>query len=162
MTNVMSNKAASHVEVGRSVGRLEQLLSELINGYLDTKASKADPQSMEARLLLLGVYRHHIGTLCDWLDNLVATIANPAVELRRRGIEPAEHVEIMVTLSMTDPPEMAKLDLLIKTLQLRLATPVESTLEPQQQTETPGILGTVGALVFGLGLSGAVFGKKYE
>jgi hypothetical protein len=117
VSEVISKEDVGQLEVGRSVGRLEQVISELIDGYLDAKASHAGAESIEARALILGVYRHHIRNICDWLDDLVATISNPAAALRRRGIEPSSDVVLTVPLNMTSPPEMAKLSALVGTLQ---------------------------------------------
>ncbi len=162
MSDVIGKEGVSTLEVGRSAGRLEQVLSELIDGYLDAKASHAGAESVEARALILGVYRHHIRNICDWLDDLVATIANPAVALRRRGLELSGDVVLTVPLNMTSPPEMAKLSVLVGTLQPQQDEYEESPIRPQQtRDDGPGVLGTIGALAFGLGLSEAVFGRKH-
>ena len=162
MSEVIRKEGVGPLEVGRSAGRLEQVLSELVDGYLDAKASHADAESVEARALILGVYSHHIRNICDWLDELVATITNPAVALRRRGIEPSGDVILTVPLNMTSPPEMVKLDALVRTLQPRPEERVDSTIEPKQTRDHgPGVLGTIGALAFGLGLSEAVFGRRH-
>lgn len=162
MSEVIRKEGVGPLEVGRSAGRLEQVLSELVDGYLDAKASHADAESVEARALILGVYSHHIRNICDWLDELVATISNPAVTLRRRGIEPSGDVVLTVPLNMTIPPEMVKLDVLVRTLQPRPEERVDSPIEPQQtRDDGPGVLGTIGALAFGLGLSEAVFGRRH-
>lgn len=163
MSEVIRKEGVGPIEVGRSAGRLEQVLSELVDGYLDAKASHADAESVEARALILGVYRHHIRNICDWLDDLVATISNPAVALQRRGIELSGDVVLTVPLNMTSPSEMAKLDELVRSLQTPPEERAESPIEPQQtQGEGPGVLGTIGALAFGFGLSEAVFGRKHE
>ncbi len=162
MSDVIRKEGVGPLEVGRSAGRLEQVLSELIDGYLDAKASHAGAESVEARALILGVYRQHIRNICDWLDDLVATISNPAVALRRRGIEPSGDVVLTVPLNMTSPPEMAKLGALVRTLQPPPEDRVEAPIRPQQvRDDGPGVLGTIGALAFGLGLSEAVFGRKH-
>ena len=162
MSDVIRKEGVGPIEVGRSAGRLEQVLSELVDGYLDAKASHADAESVEARALILGVYRHHIRNICDWLDDLVATISNPAVALQRRGIEPSGDVVLTVPLNMTSPPEMAKLDALVKALQPPPEERVESPIEPlHTRNEGPGVIGTIGAFAFGLGLSEAVFGRKH-
>lgn len=161
MSEVIRKEGVGTLEVGRSTGRLEQVISELIDGYLDAKASHAGVESTEARALILGVYRHHIRNICDWLDDLVATISNPAAALRRRGIEPSSDVVLTVPLNMTSPPEMAKLSALVATLQPQQEERVESSISPQQKGDDgPGVLGTIGALAFGLGLSHAVFGRR--
>lgn len=162
MSDVIRKEGVGPLEVGRSVGRLEQVISELIDGYLDAKSSHAGAESIDARVLILGVYCHHIRNICDWLDDLVATISNPAAALRRRGIEPSGDVVLTVPLNMTSPPEMAKLSALVGTLQPKQEERVESSIRPQQtRDDRPGVLGTIGALAFGLGLSQAVFGRKH-
>ena len=162
MSDVIRKEGVGPFEVGRSVGRLEQVISELIDGYLDAKSSHAGAESIDARVLILGVYRHHIRNICDWLDDLVATISNPAAPLRRRGIELSGDVVLTVPLNMTSPPEMAKLTALVGTLQPKQEERVESSIRPQQtRDDRPGVLCTIGALAFGLGLSQAVFGRKH-
>ena len=162
MSDVIGKEGVSTLEVGRSAGRLEQVLSELVDGYLDAKASHADAESVEARALILVIYRHHIRIICDWLDDLVATISDPEVVLRRRGIEPSSDVVLTVPLNMTSPPEMAKLDALVRTLQPPPEVRVQTPIRPQQvRDDGPGVLGTIGALAFGLGLSKAVFGRTH-
>lgn len=111
MSDVILKDGVGMLEIGRSAGRFEQVLFELVDGYLEAKASLAGPEDGEARTLILGVYRHHIRNICDWLDNLVAVISNPAGECQRRGVEPSDRVELTVPLNMTSPPEMAKLTL---------------------------------------------------
>jgi hypothetical protein len=163
MSDVIRKEGVEPLEIGRSAGRLEQVISELIDGYHDAKASHAGAESIEARALILGVYRHHIRNICDWLEDLVATISNPAAALRRRGMEPSGDVVLNVPLNMTSPPEMAKLSALVSTLQPQPEERVESSIRPQQtRDDRPGVLGTIGALAFGLGLSQAVFGRKHE
>ena len=96
------------------------------------------------------------------MDDLVATISNPAVALRRRGLELSGDVVLTVPLNMTSPPEMAKLGALVRTLQPPPEDRVETLIRPQQvRDDGPGVLGTIGALAFGLGLSEAVFGRKH-
>jgi len=162
MTDVVHKVGAGAVEAGRAAGRLEQVLSEFIDGYLDAKASHAGPEASDARSLILGVYRHHIREICEWLEELVEAIANPASAIQKRGIAAAANVELTVALNMTSPPEMAKLDALAK----RLIPPPETYIEPsprveQRETSGPGILGTIGALAFGIGITKAVLGRNH-
>lgn len=162
MTDVIHKEGAGAVDAGRAAGRLEQVLSEFVDGYLDAKASHAGPNTSEARSLILGVYRHHIREICEWLEDLVGVIANPASAIQKRGIAAAANVELTVALNMTSPPEMAKLDALAKSL---LPPPeTYSELSPrlaQRETSGPGILGTIGALAFGIGMTKAVFGRRH-
>ena len=162
MTDVIHNEGAGPVDAGRSAGRLEQVLSEFVDGYLDAKASHAGTEASEARSLILGVYRHHIREICQWLEDLVEVIANPSSAIQKRGIAAAANVDLTVALNMTSPPEMAKLDALAKSLH----PPAETCIEPSprfepRETSGPGILGTIGALAFGIGVTKAVFGRNH-
>lgn len=162
MSDVIRKDGVGMLEIGRSAGRFEQVLCELVDGFLEAKASRAGPEDAEARTLILGVYRHHIRNICDWLDNLVTVISNPARECQRRGVEPSDRVELTVPLNMTSPPEMAKLNILVQTLKYQSSGRLDEHHSPvQERASAPGLLGTIGALVFGLGVSGAVFGRGY-
>ena len=167
LTNdVIQNDGASAVEVGRSVGRLEQVLSEFVDGYLQVKAAvvtSENREAKEARSLMLGVYRHHIREICDWIDQMVEVIANPVSAISQRGITASANVELTVSLNLTRPPQMDKLDSLAK----RLLNPPKAYSEPlpdfeQPEKSKPGILGLIGALAFGIGVSQEVFGSKHD
>ena len=163
MIDVIQNEQAGAVEAGRAAGRLEQVLSEFVDGFLDAKASNAGPDSCEARKLILGVYRHHISEICDWLDELVQVIANPRAAMKTLGIPFAENVELPIVLTMTSPPEMAKLQKLADELLVEPAQVVEEKPAFQPQTHnSPGILGALGALAFGAGISKAILGRNHS
>lgn len=162
MVNVIKDKKAGMAEAYRGAGRLEQVLSEWVNGYQAVQASRAGPETTEARALLLGVYRHHMKAICEWLEELVQVFANPALALQRRGITLTDHVDLPITLTMTTPPEMEKLKNLVKRLQIAPEPVIEPAPEYQQpESRNPGILGTIGALAFGIGISKAVFGRHH-
>ena len=162
MSDVIQKTAAGPLDVGRSVGRLEEVISELVEGYLLAKASRPDAEGAEAHTLLLGVYRHHIREICDWLDEFVTTVSNPSAALHRQGLEPIDGVVLTVPLNMTSPPEMAKLAALVEAIQSRLEERVNSAMEPQQtRGDRPGVLGTIGAVAFGVGLSQTFFGRAH-
>jgi len=163
ISDVIHNKNARPLDVGRSVGRLEQVVSELIDGYLEAKAARADTGSAEARTLILGVYRHHIRNVCNWMDDLVAIIANPeAAALRGRDLESsADRVVLTVRLDMTSPPEMARLFELIEAQHPSPEECAESPVRSQlPRDDPPGVFDAIGALAVGLSLSEAVFGRK--
>lgn len=163
MTDVIRNDGAGVLEAGRSAGRLEQVLSELVEGYLEAKASHAGPEDAEARVLMVGVYRHHIRNICDWLEHLISAIANPAREIQLLGIEPSDYVELTIPLNMTTPPEMDKLTLLVERIHHQPPTSQGSPVLPSQsRPSAPGLLATIGALVFGFGVNRAVFGGRDE
>jgi hypothetical protein len=163
MTDVICNDDAGLIEAGRSAGRFEQVLSELVQGYLAVKASHAGPEDAEARVLMIGVYRHHIRNICDWLDNLISAIANPAREMQRRGIEPSDHVQLAISLNMTTPPEMDKLAALVERFHHQ-STSSQGLIIPSDQSKprAPGLLATIGALILGFSVSRVVFWGLHE
>lgn len=162
LNEVIQNESAGAVEAGRAAGRLEQVLSELVNGYLEAKGSHADPDRHDMRLLILGVYRHHITEVCDWLDEMVLAITDPMSAIKKRGVALTDKVELTVSLTMTSPPEMNKLAELVA--RLRPVREVANDASPtfvRQKAPEPGLLGTLGAMVFGAGVANAVFGRDH-
>lgn len=162
------DERASMAEAYRAAGRLEQVLSEFVDGYRDVKASHTSTETRRARSLLLGVYRHHIREICEWLEELVQVIANPAAASEKRGIALTNNVSLTVVLNLTTPSEMTELNDLAKRQQAPPEPEMESVHEAQvgpvsgyQQpaNSNPGILGTLGTLAFGMGITKAIFGR---
>jgi len=161
MVDVIQNERAEAVDAGRAAGRFEQVLYDLVEGFLDVNASHAGSDCGQARTLILGVYRHYINEICDWVDELVQAIANPLVAMEKLGIPIAENVGLPIVLKMTSPPEMAKLQKLADQLLVVSAQVVEEqpSFKPLAPNG-PGILGALGALAFGVGISKAILGRS--
>ena len=158
MKTVVQNDKATSLDAGRAAGRLEQVMSEFVIGYQKALASTPGQDSLEARDLLLGVYRHHISELKQWLDKLVSAIAEPLATLKEQHIRLAANVVLPVTLNLSSPPQMARLHEITQEFQGEPAyqAPI------QDQPTRPGALATLGALAFGLGLADTVWGKKHD
>lgn len=131
MADVIRKPDACAIEVGRSAGRLEQVLSQFVDGYLDEQSSHLDPDSAQVRVLTIGVYRHHILSICRWLDDIVMSITDPAQAIQKRGIEPGAKVELHIPIDLTSPPEMEQLGALIQRIQHQLEAGTPSSSEPQ-------------------------------
>jgi hypothetical protein len=163
MANVVNNSEAAALEVGREAGRLEQVLSEFVDGYLEVKASRGGPDSNEARTLVMGVYRHHARSICRWLEEVAWVTSNPEAVIQQRGLEGSADVILTVSLNMTTPPQMAALHLLSEHLRESLEAP--NVLPPQgvdlTEPRALGVLETIGALAFGVGLTKAILGKLH-
>ncbi len=160
--DVMQNEAAGALDAGRSAGQFDQVLITLIDGYQDAEASQANPETSEARSLILAIYRHHISEFCNWLEDLIAAIANPALAMQQRGIASADHVQLQVTLNMTSPPEMG---LLVEAAK-RLLPPPETDDEASPEFEGhdasgPEDLGPVAASAFGVEVTKAGLGRNH-
>ncbi len=110
MSNVVNDENAGMAQAYREAGRLAQVLSEFVDGYHDAKAASTSPDTKVGKDLLLGVYRHHIREIGEWLEEFVQVLADPLSAMQRRGIPIAANVELSVALNMSSPPEMAKLD----------------------------------------------------
>jgi hypothetical protein len=158
MKSVIQNDRATALDAGRAAGRLEQVLSEFVNGYQMALASKPRHESREARDLLFGVYRHHISELSRWLDKLVMAIAEPLATLKEQHIQLEANVVLPVTLNLTSPPQMARLHEIA--LEFQSETAYQAPI--QDQPTRPGPVATLGALAFGLGVANAVWGKKHD
>jgi hypothetical protein len=165
MENVIKDEKAGMAEAYRAAGRLEQVISELVDGFHTVQISRGGQEDRHARALLLGTYRHINREICDWLEDLVQVIANPRAEIAKRGIPLAEKVELNVALRLTIAPEMAELYELSEQLN------VSSEQESEPEIESPnryrsqlstnlGIMGALGALAFGVGITKAVLGRR--
>ena len=73
---------------------------------------------------------------------------------------------LTIALNMTSPSEMAKLDALARRLRQKSEASIEEapTQPPRDApiNDGPGILGTIGALAFGVGLTDAIFGRYHR
>lgn len=163
MTDVIHNQKAGALDAGRAAGRLEQVLFELVDGYLDAKAHAAVGEAAQARSLILAVYRHHILAICKWLDAFVKAITLPATTPKKQQRKNAAgDITVTVVLSMSVPPEMAQLKLLAARL---LQEPDgEANLvdrQPAGRRQAVGFLDRVGAFAFGLGVTHAALGRDH-
>ena len=157
----VSTDESDIAQVHRAVGRLEEVLLDCVEGYQEAKAFHVQPEFSEIQILLVGVYHHHLLEMCNWLTDLVEAIANPMDAMKKRGIPMGTGAMLTLSLSMTVPPEMAKLLDFAKPMQIELAPEIEPTPIDQQSTQSgPGILGTMGALAFGIGITKAVLGRR--
>jgi len=147
---MIRNEMATELETGRIVGRLEQVLSDFADGLRESLSTFPEPGAEEPRTLIIGVYRHHLSEICDWLDELATSIADPLSALARRNLPVIDNVALTISLNLTTPPQMARLHELIRrfTTPAALETPVAQTASYPRSP--PGLLGVLGALAFGL------------
>lgn len=158
----ISSDESEVAHVYRAVGRLEEVLLEWVDGYQTVMASYAPPEIAQVRDLLLGVYRHHLLEACNWLADLVKVIANPAEAIEKSGLQMGENSTLTISLSVTVPPEMDKLLAVAKRMQIETAPETESIPATQRAMQSgPGLLGTIGALAFGIGVTNAVLGRDH-
>lgn len=175
MGNVISDETAGMAEAYREAGRIEQVLSEFVDGYRLAKTSRASIETNEARKLLLGMYQHYIREICDWLDELVQATANPMSAIETRGLSLTENITLTIDLNLTTPIESDKLHALAKRLQLEsksVVEPVTASVSDQvidspagcdlTENSNPEIFETIGALAFGIGITQSVLGQGHD
>jgi hypothetical protein len=163
----LKDLTAGEADAYRSAGRFEQVLSEFVDGYQLAKKTHASPETDQPRALIIGVYRHHIREMCDWIEELVAVVENPRLAMEKRGIPLSENVEVSVELRLTTPPEMAALQALAEQLNESNELKIESHVElgnqiAQQICPRVGVLESIGALAFGMGITHAVLGGRHN
>lgn len=149
---------ASPLEVGRLVGRLEQVLGDFVEVWREIQSATDGPAAGEERRLLAEIFRHYLTQLADWLDRLVLVIADPRAEVDRQGLPLVDGGTVTVTLSLGQPPEMARL------LELAAGWSRAPAGEPPPPgaPARPGLLAHLAAIVLGFGVAGALSGRDGE
>lgn len=149
MSDVVEKDDASDADVYRAVGRFEAFLDDLLSEYQGLKRLNAYGADIEGRDLLAGAYRHTLGEIQGWLQDLVETLADPKAVLRRKGLPTSGPVEIPLTLHLTGAPEMAALGRWGER---------QSGVFSSSRNSSLGFWGTVGVLALGWGIGNALFG----
>jgi len=109
MTDAIAFEAVSDAQVYRAVGRFDAHWDGLLTGLRSVLALNAKGVDLLARNLLEGVYRHLLNEICDWLADLIDTIADPFTALQKHGLPTTGPIEIPITLKLTQAPQLAGL-----------------------------------------------------
>lgn len=102
---VVATAEVADAEVHRAIGRFESAVDELLGGYARLCGSRRDAWRWRVHELLVAVYRHTLTELRDWLQDTVATIADPMAAIRKRGLPTSGQVTLDLTLTFTPAPE---------------------------------------------------------
>lgn len=146
MSDVVANEGVSDAEVYRAVGRFEAPLDDLVDHLQEAGSLAVYGVDIEARDCLVGVYRHALAEIRDWLKDLVESLEDPVAAARAKGIPIEGQVELPFTLTMTSAPELEQLNAWMS----RQASAV-------RQKGGLGFWGTVGAMALGWGIGHALF-----
>ena len=138
--------AGTDAEIHRVIGGLEVCLDDLLAQHSEVLRWRAVGSDARALDLLTGVYRHLLTETRDWLDELVETIADPVAAVKSRGLPASGTVDLQLTLTLTEAPQLAALDRW-----------VERNHHPARRSN-PGFLGTVSAVVVGIAVGDWLFG----
>ena len=156
MRSVIDKEHATEIDAGRAAGRLEQVLSEFTDAYLDVRLTCPGPTHPKARELLIGIYRHFLTQISHWLNRVVRAIEQPQAEISQQGLDVHDGMVLSVNLNLTTPVQMQALRELIQ----RLAPVAEeprhvATMSPDRP---PSLMDKASALAFAMGLVSAVRG----
>ena len=150
-------------QVYRAAGRLEEMFSDWVEGFNEVRAAHAQPEFGEVLDLLEGVYRHHLLEVCNWLAELVEIIADPTVAIEKARLSTGESATLNITLTVSVPSQMGELVSLAKRMQATTGSEIDSNPNSQHPIhEGPGVLGTLGALAFGMCVTGAIRGHNHD
>ncbi len=156
MKSVINNEHATAFDAGRAAGRLEQVLSEFTDAYLEVRLRCTGPTDPQARELLIGIYRHFLTQISLWLNRVVRAIEQPQAEISQQGLTAHDGMVLPVNLELTTPDQMQALRDLIQRLAPVAEEPQHaSTMAPDRP---PSLLDKASALALALGLVSAVRG----
>ena len=143
-TSVLGNEQASDADVYRTAGRLEQALQQLIRPYREIGSCAPLPDFPELQPLILGVFRHTLSEIHDWLQRMVEDIQDPASACERRALQVTEGMVLSIDLNLTSPPEMERLQQIADSLRSAAEEAAEDLSIPPPTSTTsaprPGLL----------------------
>jgi hypothetical protein len=156
MKSVINNEHATAIDAGRAAGRLEQVLSEFTDAYLDVRLACTGPTHPQARELLIGIYRHFLTQISHWLNRIVRAIEQPQAEISQQGLVPHDGMVLSMNLNLTTPVQMHALRDLIQ----RLAPLAEKPrhVSTMSADRPPSLMDQASALAFAMGLFSTVRG----
>jgi len=164
---VLSNEGANATDAGRAAGRLEEALHTFVRGHQIARASHPSKDlehlSKEGRRLIMGVYRHFLKEVLEWIDRLVNALDDPIKVAQATHAPLDKDVTLSIKLTLTTPSqfkrlhEMAHEVVAAVTAQQPVLTFWNDSEPPAPLRSTPGPLAHLGALAFGLAVAGKAF-----
>ena len=134
--------------IHRAAGGLEVHLDTLAARYSEVRRWRPSASHLSARALLAGVYLHLLMEIRSWMEELVEVIDDPLAARKRRGLPTSGYVEIPITLTLTEAPQLAELH-----------DWLDRELSPARGSGL-GFCGTLAAAVLGLAVGASLFGGE--
>ncbi|PKM05873.1 MAG: hypothetical protein CVV14_14610 [Gammaproteobacteria bacterium HGW-Gammaproteobacteria-4] len=106
--DVWEADAPDAAAIHRAAGRVEGVVERWLRGFIEVRDAYPGVEAASVRALLLALYRHSLGELCDWLEQLFNTLQYPLARVapeRLAGPDPV-HLELECSLNLTAPPEL--------------------------------------------------------
>ena len=144
--------------IHRAAGGLEVHLDTLVARYSEVRRWRPSASDLSARALLAGVYLHLLTEIRSWMEELVEVIDDPLAAVKRCGFPTSGYVEIPITLTLTEAPQLAELH---DWLERELLGAGDDRLQPAPARKSElGFCGTVAAAVLGFAIGGWLFGGE--
>lgn len=146
--DVVQRKDASEVQIFAAVRDFEQSLEALLAGYRLVLAVKVHGEDEQLRSWVEGMYRHTLGEVACWLDELVCALDDPAGTLVKRGLPLEGRVDIPLELKLTAPPQVAQI----------VAWSDKQRMAGGEKSKGIGFLATLGLIWMGWEIGEQLFG----
>lgn len=102
---------ASDMEVRRAVARLGCSLRGVLAQYRKVRIFRVHGAELELQNQVVGIFRHTLGEVSRWLNDLVSALEDPERACRQRGLLRAGRVNIELALNLTPAPQARLSDL---------------------------------------------------
>lgn len=109
MAEVVDNNLAGKAQIYRAVGRFESVLDELLDAYREVGEMQSHGGESRVQNLLVGVFRHSLKEIRDWLAELVAFLTDPRAALEKQEIPQSGKIELTFALKFTPAPQLAQI-----------------------------------------------------
>lgn len=147
--DVAANPQASAADVQRAVGRLAECIDAFIADLRNARTLRSDGSAAEMPFLLVGMYRHTLGEVAQWLERIVNVLADPASEAARQHLPTDRPIEFNLALKLTEAPQVEGLRQWVRQQQPSSAASPPRTLS---------LMDKVSVVVLGLALGAALSG----
>lgn len=151
---LLDNRQADNLAIGRAVGRFEQIVGRMIDGYIRLQSSPADDGiHAQSRALVAAIYRHHLRQIVTWFNDLTAAIDDPAAWLASHPDDNLARPTLVIELDLSPPPELRELVHLSRQVAREATTGHAQIVESNApDIGRAGFFDHVGALTFALAL----------
>ena len=143
--------------VWRATSRLEVHIEGLLDRFDDVRRVKPENGDARAHSLLCGVYRDLLEQVQTWLNEIVVSLDDPVLALRRRGLPTQGRVDLTIALTLEPPWQVESLARWAEERATELASSARSCIDgPEHEVTGQDVAGrddwlSLALVAFGLG-----------
>ena len=145
----------SDAKVHRAVGRLEAVLDELLDIYVELVCLGPFSAQDRGAELLLAVVSHTLTEIADWLRDLTEAAADPMKFAKGRGLPTDGKVKLELMPALTVPKELREFGDWVDDQSMK---ELKEEMRAETQSRRPGSSSGLMGLVAGIFLGGWLFG----